>query len=213
MQSSILLPSGHFPNSSPPISSIEVWPTAQFSSIQVNDFLKYNDLIVTGQVVFDDITVSGSATFDGGVLIAGGGDSSNPSNGSLVVVGGIGVSGNVNVGGNMTATVINSLSDERQKKEITIIEDALGIVKGVRAVKYKFRHFNKKVTPDKRYHYGVLAQDLKENGLGDLVTENKSGQLTVNYNDIVGILLKSVQELDDKLNTVLEKLEKLESEA
>lgn len=205
---SVLLPSGHFPNSSPPISSIEVWPSAQFSSIQVNNILKYNDLIVTGQVTFDDITVGGLANFYGGVHITGG-DSSNPSNGALVIDGGIGVSGNVNVGGYVSATVINSLSDERQKKEITIIEDALGIVKGVQAVKYKFRHFNKKVTPDKRYHYGVLAQDLKENGLADLVTENKSGQLTVNYNDIVGILLKSVQELDQKLDTVLEKLEAL----
>jgi len=206
---SVLLPSGHFPNSSPPISSIEVWPSAQFSSIQVNNYLKLNEIIVTGEVVFENITVSGFANFEGGVHITGGGDSTNPSNGSLVIDGGIGISGSVNVGGNVSATVINSLSDERQKKEITIIEDALGIVKGVQAVKYKFRHFNKKVTPDKRYHYGVLAQDLKENGLADLVTENKSGQLTVNYNDIVGILLKSVQELDQKLDKVLEKLESL----
>lgn len=207
MSATILLPSGHFPNASPPISSIEVWPTAQFSSSQVNDFLKCNDLIVTGQVIFNDITVNGKAKFNGGVTITGGGDSSSPSNGSLVIVGGLGVSGNVNVGGNVTATVVNSLSDSRQKKEITIIEDALGLVKSIKAVKYKFRHFQKKTVPDKRYHYGVLAQDLKENGLGDIVTENKNGMLAVNYNDLVGILLKSVQELDEKVDAMITKMD------
>lgn len=211
MSATVLLPSGHFPNASPPISSIEVWPTAQFSSIEVNNFLKYNDLIVTGQVIFNDITVSGKANFNGGVTITGGGDSSSPSNGSLVIVGGLGVSGSVNVGGNLSATVVNSLSDARQKKDITIIEDGLGIVNSIKAVKYKFRHFNKKVVPDKRYHYGVLAQDLKENGLSDVVTENKSGQLTVNYNDLVGILLRSVQELDQKVDALMERIEKLEA--
>ena len=200
-------PGGHFPNASPPISSIEIWPTAQYESVQVNSYLKCNDLIVEGQVIFNEITVAGAASFTGGVTISGGGESTTPFNGSLVISGGIGLTGNINAGGYVAATTFNATSDERHKKEISHITSGLDLLRDVEAVRYKFRHFNKKATPDKKYHYGVLAQDLQAKGLGDLVTKNeKTGTLSVDYNSIVGLLLRSVQELDEKVRDLTERL-------
>lgn len=205
-------PGGHFPNSSPPISSIEVWPTAQFESIQVNNYLKYNNLIVTGSVVFDSITVTGPATFTAPVTIDANVESDNPLSGSLVIVGGIGVTGNINAQGYVGANTFNATSDARQKKEIEIIPDALGLIRDIDAVRYKFRHFDRKRQADKNVHYGVLAQDLQAKGLGSMVTTAKNGSLSVNYNDLVGILLKSVQELDEKIEKINKILETLSIE-
>jgi hypothetical protein len=201
----VLAPGGHFPNASPPISSIEVWPTAQFESLQVNNYLKYNDLIVTGQVIFNGITVTGPATFTAPVVINANIESDNPLSGSLVIVGGIGTTGNINAQGYVGANTFNATSDARQKKDIEIIPDALGLIRDIDAVRYKFRHFDRKKKADKNVHYGVIAQDLQAKGLGSMVTTAKNGSLSVNYNDLVGILLKSVQELDQRM----EKIEKL----
>ena len=198
-------PGGHFPNASPPITA-EIWPSAQFTSVEVTERLKYNDLIVSGSVTFSDITVTGFAEFDGGVRIVGG-DSSRPDEGALVVQGGVGILQNCNIQGYCAATTFNATSDERHKKEISHITSGLDLLRDVEAVRYKFRHFNKKSTPDKKYHYGVLAQDLQAKGLGDLVTKNeKTGTLSVDYNSIVGLLLRSVQELDEKVRDLTERL-------
>lgn len=200
---------GHFPNSSPPVLA-EIWPTGMFTSVEITETLKYNDLIVSGVVTFSDITVTGVARFESQVIIDSTINSSNPYEGALVVKGGIGALGNINAQGYVGANLFVSTSDERQKKEITHIESGLALIRDIEAVRYKFRYFNKKSVPDKKFHYGVLAQDLQAKGLGDLVTENKTtGLLAVDYNSLTGILLRSVQELSEKVSELTEKVAKL----
>lgn len=172
---------GHFPNSSPPSLLTESW----------------------------SLNVNGESTFVAPITVSTIVESTTPTNGSIVVNGGIGVGGNVNAQGYMTANIFSSLSDERQKKDITIIDSGLDLIRDIDAVRYKFKYLNKKTKPDKKYHYGVIAQNLQEKGLGDLVVENKTnGSLSVDYNSLVGILIRSVQELEQKVKELTLKLEK-----
>lgn len=185
MSYSVLSAGGNFPNASPPTFVEENWVPAQ-------------------QV--ETIVVAGPATFISPINIYTTVESISSDSGSIVVNGGVGVGGNVNAQGYMAATIFSSTSDIRQKKDVEIIDNALGLLRDIDAVKYKFRHLDKKQKPDKRTHYGVIAQDLQEKGLGDMVSTDKNGILSVNYNDLVGLLLRSVQELDQKVTEIVEKM-------
>lgn len=123
-------------------------------------------------------------------------DSISSATGCLVLDGGLGIAKNVNCSGVITATNFQSTSDCRLKKDIEPIHSALSIMNNIKPVKYKFRNFIEK---EGRDHYGVTAQNLQEIGLRDSVSSQQNGNLSVNYLDLVGILLASVKELNTKI--------------
>jgi hypothetical protein len=122
--------------------------------------------------------------------------SSNTSTGSAVFSGGVGVANSLFCGGNVSAVEFVTTSDATLKYDVEPIRQPLELLDLIDPVQYKLNFVD-----DKRVHYGVLAQDLQEQGLSDLVV-NSGTHLSVNYNDLIGILLGSVQELRREVNNL-----------
>jgi hypothetical protein len=112
-------------------------------------------------------------------------------------------SGNLTMLGNVTA-----YSDERQKKDVETITDAIEIVKSLRGVRYT------RIDNDER-GIGVIAQEVQkilpevvQAGVGDDDT------LSVAYGNMVGVLIEAIKEqqayintLETKIQYILDKLE------
>jgi hypothetical protein len=92
--------------------------------------------------------------------------------------------------GTLSATVFNSLSDENQKTNITVIGDALNIVENLKGVTFNYKETG---SPSA----GLIAQDV-EKYLPQLVNTNENGK-TLNYDGVIGILVEAVKELSTKV--------------
>ena len=93
--------------------------------------------------------------------------------------------------GRLSATIVNSLSDEKLKKDISTIDDALDKVKQLRGVDYTWKESEEKSK-------GVIAQELQE-VFPELVSESESG-LSVNYNGIIGVLIEAIKEQQKQID-------------
>lgn len=135
---------------------------------------------------------------DGQFTFANLADSTTPSDGSLVVSGGLGVGLNMNVGGQVSADSYLVTSDAALKSQIESLDSPLERLRGVNSYSYK-------LNGSERVRVGILAQELEENGLGDLV-EELSDHKAVDYNGLVGVLLGAIKELDKEVKLLREKL-------
>jgi hypothetical protein len=97
--------------------------------------------------------------------------------------------------GQLNATIFNSLSDKRVKKNIKTINDALSTVVGMRGVNFDWKETS---TPS----IGLIAQEV-EKLLPELVHTGNNGEKSVNYGGVVGVLVEAIKEL----TTRIEKLE------
>lgn len=127
----------------------------------------------------------------------GGGSDVWEDNGSEIVPMS-GVSTDVKITGTMTAGSFNATSDARVKENVEPIDRPLEIMKEIRGVT-----FNMKEDETKKKRIGVIAQEL-ETILPDLVSEDSNGLKSVNYLDMIGLLVESVKELTARV----EQLEK-----
>ena len=113
---------------------------------------------------------------------------------------GVTISGGINVSGIATAQDFNSASDENLKTNIRTIEDPLAKVVQIRGVNFDWKE-------TQRPALGVIAQEV-EKVLPELVTDN--GTKTVNYNGLIGLLIETVKEQQKQIDTLSERLSKLE---
>lgn len=121
--------------------------------------------------------------------------STSYTTGALIVDGGVGITGKVFTNDTVTGVSFTATSDANFKKEIAEIKNPLDKIDSINAYQYKFNF-----TDDDKLRYGVLAQNLKEQGLNDLVFEEEnSGRLSVDYNNLVGLLIGSVKELKQQV--------------
>jgi hypothetical protein len=97
--------------------------------------------------------------------------------------------------GQLNATIFNSLSDKRVKKNIKTVDDALNTVNDLRGVKFNWKETS---TPS----IGLIAQEV-EKLLPELVHTGHNGEKSVNYGGVVGVLVEAIKEL----TTRIEKLE------
>ena len=91
--------------------------------------------------------------------------------------------GNITCEGNITAY---APSDERLKDDIAPMP--LGLIDGIAPATWKWKESGKASG-------GVIAQQLQKAGLDDWVNESPNGDLGVDYNALIGVLLAEVQEL------------------
>lgn len=103
-------------------------------------------------------------------------------------------------GGSMTATSFNSTSDSNLKDNIQLLENCLGKVNRIKSYQYTWRP---EISNDTSVQYGVIAQQLEEVGLGNVVINHENGIKSVNYNELVSLLLGAVNDLATKI-TILE---------
>lgn len=126
--------------------------------------------------------------------------------------------GDVYITGTTNTPTLIAPSDYRLKKDIkTISNGCLDKVMDMNIVEFKYnqRELDAVATIDggekqtvawcdesspvmRNIHYGLIAQELKEI-YPDLVIENQDGYLGVNYLEIIPILIRSVQELNAKV--------------
>lgn len=123
--------------------------------------------------------------------------------------------GNAKITGTLYATDINLSSDVRLKSNISRInEGCLNKIMDMNVVQYNLKQIElnvgdtaktKKYLYDenssslKKTHYGLIAQELKEI-YPDLVSEGEDGFLSINYIEIIPLLISSIQELSSQLS-------------
>lgn len=161
----------------------------------VNNSIKItNNLTIKNNVDDDALTVDN----DKHVEMLANLESTSTTTGSLRVTGGVGVTGNIHLGGDITADEINansynSLSDIRFKDNIRKIRNPLYLVDNISGYTYTLKN-----DPKKR-QWGVIAQELEQNELKELVTEDSEGVKRVSYNGLIPILLESIKYLQSEV--------------
>jgi hypothetical protein len=102
------------------------------------------------------------------------------------------------VNGKINCESINSYSDLRYKKNIEVIEPVLELVKKINSVSYNVKNQD----DIDRKNYGFIAQELEllfPNVVNKPLTDND--YYSINYLSIIPILTKSIQELNDKIES------------
>jgi hypothetical protein len=130
--------------------------------------------------------------------------------------------------GNCVASLFLLSSDARFKQEVTPITDALSAILSLRGVSYVWRQDIPGHNFDKGRQIGFIAQEV-EKVLPELVHTGSDGYKSVAYPNVVPVLVEAIKtlknendiqrkqkdaeitELKAKLDTVLERLERLEA--
>ena len=103
--------------------------------------------------------------------------------------------------GALSATDFNSLSDANKKTNVKIIDNALSIVNQLRGVTFNW------IETD-RLSLGLIAQEV-ESVLPCLVATSNSGEKSISYGNIVGLLIEAVKEQQKEIQELKDKIENL----
>jgi hypothetical protein len=124
---------------------------------------------------------------------------------SLDVVGDINASANVRAGG------VILTSDKRLKSDIVEIDNAMATVSKLNPVHYSKKESLSSQEYDKT-EFGFIAQEIKEI-LPELVTEGKDKDklLALDYNSLISILTKAIQEQQEEIKDLKGKNQDLQS--
>jgi hypothetical protein len=98
----------------------------------------------------------------------------------------------------VTATTFNTTSDERTKKDIRLIENALDKVQQLGGYMFTFKHNDEKSS-------GVIAQEVQK-VMPELVQEGGEGHLTVQYGNMVGLLIEAIKEQQAQIDALTAKI-------
>jgi len=96
--------------------------------------------------------------------------------------------------GDFSATNFNSLSDERKKKDIQTIMNAVELLGQLRGVTFKWKENN--ITS-----IGLIAQEV-EKVLPEVVVTLENGNKTVSYGNIVGLLVEGFKDHEQRISAL-----------
>lgn len=119
------------------------------------------------------------------------------TNGAVVLSGGMGVAKDVRCSGSVYAVSHISTSDEKRKKDIKPLTSVDNEIKALEPVEYKW------IEGDDHLKAGLIAQHCKK-VVPQAVYQDKDGFLSIDYNHVFSMLLKSHQDL-------LKRVEELEN--
>ena len=122
--------------------------------------------------------------------------SSSKTTGALVVTGGVGISGALHVGGDITAF---SASDVSLKENITPISNA---VDKVRSISGNTFTWNEKSVYNGEEGTGIIAQEIEALGLPGVTETRENGVKAVRYDRLVPLLIEAIKELDTKVKSL-----------
>ena len=113
--------------------------------------------------------------------------------------------------GNITA--YGSISDERLKENIEVIENPIDKIKDLKGVTFNYKKDGSKST-------GLIAQDLEKvlpeavytsKTIGDEINEEESEEhLAIRYGNTVGLLVEAIKEQQEQIETLTVKIKELE---
>ena len=124
----------------------------------------------------------------------------NKTTGALVVTGGVGISGALHVGVDITAFATSDRSYKDNLTPITNALDKVGILTG-----YTFT-WNSKSLYNGQAGVGVVAQEVEALGMAGITTTRNDGKKGVRYDRLTAILIEAVKELkkeNDDLKTLI----------
>jgi hypothetical protein len=101
------------------------------------------------------------------------------------------------------AVTFNSTSDERYKKDIVKIDDALDKLHRLNGYDFTFKDTDKKSS-------GVIAQEVQK-VMPQLVDEGDDGRLTVQYGNMVGLLIEAVKEQQTQIDDLKAEIQSMKS--
>ena len=127
--------------------------------------------------------------------------STSKTTGAVIVTGGVGISGALNVGGDGTAF---ASSDERLKDNLTKIENPIEKINQISG--YEF-DWNDKQDLHKGHDIGVVAQEI-EKVLPEIVTDRDDGYKAVKYEKLVALLIEGMKEQQKQIEELKERLNK-----
>ena len=138
----------------------------------------------------------------------------NPDGGDtgykLTVNGSIKSNGNIIATGAITAKA--SSSDIRLKTDIQGY-DAMGIIRKFRSVKYHWNNLakrNSEIFNHKKWNYGLIAQDLLSGGYSQWVSDIFKDYYTIDYERLIPVVWKGLQEVDDEVTRLKKRVRELE---
>lgn len=106
--------------------------------------------------------------------------------------------------GQVSAQDFNSTSDAALKQNISTISNASDVVGKLRGVSFEWKGTDQQ-------GYGVVAQEL-ENVVPSLVSINSDGSKSVRYNGLIGFLVESNKQLQEQVDVLTKRLDKITSE-
>ena len=137
-----------------------------------------------------------TGNFSGNVSINATTASTNKTSGALVVTGGAGISGALNVGGDITAY---ASSDKRLKDNITPIPNALAKVISISGNTF---NWNSASSKEGKGDTGVIAQEIEALDLPGVTTIRDDGTHAVAYEKLVPLLIEAIKELSTKVDAL-----------
>ena len=130
--------------------------------------------------------------------------SSSKTTGAVTVVGGVGISGALNVGGDITAF---STSDKNLKENLVPIPNAVDKVGIITGYTYKWKTAGTDHSAvDGEEDTGVIAQDVEVLGLPGITTTREDGTKAISYKRLTPLLIQAIKELkkeNDDLKTLI----------
>ena len=150
--------------------------------------------VVGAKTWSDAATFSSLATFNSGLTTTTGDVSLVNTSGNVGI--GMAPSGSykLEVAGKLKTNAINETSDQRYKKNIITIPDALNKLLALRGVNYLWRidEFPKN-NFDTTKQMGVIAQEI-EKIVPEVVRTDDNGYKSVEYSKLVGLLIEAVKD-------------------
>lgn len=130
--------------------------------------------------------------------------------------GGIYAKNNITSSANIIATgaitAKASSSDIRLKTDIQDY-DAMGIIRKFQSVKYHWNNLakrNSEIFNHKKWNYGLIAQDLLSGGYSQWVSDIFKDYYTIDYERLIPVVWKGLQEVDDEVTRLKKRVRELE---
>ena len=122
------------------------------------------------------------------------------------------ITSNANIIANGAITAKASSSDIRLKTDIQGY-DAMGIIRKFRSVKYHWNAIakeNSEVLNHNNWNYGLIAQDLLSGGYSQWVKDAFNDYYTIDYERLIPVVWKGLQEVDDEVTRLKKRVKELE---
>jgi Chaperone of endosialidase len=132
----------------------------------------------------------------GRMTLAGAQTASNITSGTLVVTGGVGISGALYVGADIYSY---ASSDIRLKENLSKIDNSLEKLLRISGYKYHWNKIAQEMYPERTMQdVGVIAQEVKEI-VPSAVVEREDGYLAVRYDKLIPLLIEAVKSLKEEI--------------
>lgn len=171
------------------------WNGAQWESMGVNSNIYTSDGAITTSLAARNVDLNGkNLVFSGSGSV---GIGTTPS-----------ATAKLDVAGTIKASAIDYNSDERLKQNITEIKSSHEIINKLRPVSYFWNETGKKKGGNAQLQYGLVAQEV-EKVLPNIVSTDHEGYKSVNYTELIPVLLQTVQEQGKKIEELQKELQQL----